>query len=301
MNKNRKAIIYFTGIHSYFLYHYIRLQYLDYDFYIVDIPSFGFNNNYKYNNITIPNSYFDDENLLNEYLYTTFNYLYKKYNLNNSNYDEINLLGFSAGGLIILNFMSEYEKKPINNLTFNKILLESPLTHLYFISNTITTLYKYLSYFIGFFSNYFNLSPYTGQNSNESITFNKCLDNIYSNLNLNINKDIYQIDLNYMPDINQPKYTGWLNCCDRIYKKLYYSQSKINTTVYCALSTEYTSNATYYSGDLYVNPDYIINDINKICKVYKLKQFISQHELLLKPFNVNNNLSCIDIIKFFLN
>ena len=292
--QNKKAIFFFTGIHKYYFYHYIRILYLDYDFYIVDIPSFGFNNNYEYKNIKIPNSYFDDENLLNTYLYKTFNFLSENYSLNK--YDEIDLLGFSTGGLIILNFMLEYEKNPIKSLTFNKIMLNSPLTRIYAGSSYLTYFFKYLSYFVGIFSNKIDISPYTGTKSNEIVIFNKCLDDIYLNLNIDEN---YYIDLNYTSDIAQPKYPEWINCCGRIYNKLI--KNKINTKVNCVSSNQYTSNPTYYNGDCYTNPEYIFTDLALICNNYKLKQYNTGHDTFLEPFNDDHKVSYIEIFNFLEN
>jgi alpha-beta hydrolase superfamily lysophospholipase len=307
--KSTKVIYYFCGYNDYFFHYHMLKE--DFDIVVIDIPGFGFNKEYDHhNNMNIYSegkffNYYDDISQIVKKLNSVFEILANDPNFNFKNiYTNHYIYGHSTGGHIILSYISESKNPPI---TFNRILLNSPLTRFYFppikvpVLNFNLDFNNFLYYSIkilGLFSKNIDLQAiFFGKNSDIS-EFIKMTNDLIINI-----EKTNQIDLRFKSNISQPKLFGWINCVHSQTQKMINNKKKIQIPTVLICSKSYGSNTygsnTYgsnttnaYNHDESLNPEFSCEDIKKIIcdknENLKVYQMNTGHDIMLEPNNDND-------------
>jgi alpha-beta hydrolase superfamily lysophospholipase len=271
---------------------------------VIDIPSFGFNKEHK------PNSYSDKQyfNYYNnidsvcENLFEIFKYVSKENKYQLSVYDKYILYGHSTGGNILMAYVSRYynnTNKKHHPFVIDRMLLNSPLTKLYFISNIVSNIISNMTLLIGYFSKSFDIRKFLVGTKQDNTYYvdqlNKCLEIINSD-------DSVQIDYRYKSCIGQPILAGFINAVNNETKRLVKSKNKIDLKTIVICSNKHGVDISDYCSDDTLNPDNIVSDIKEIIDLNSLSicQTNTGHDVLLRPKN-NYNMYWKDFLKLYLS
>jgi len=300
-NKNNENVIfYFCGYNDYFFLEHLIYYFPQYDFFTIDITTFGFNKTYEQDKYNYGNkfNYYDNTIEFSKYLTKLF-----QSNLFNTNYKKIYICGHSTGGHIVLSFLFYVQ---LNNIklayTFDRLLLVSPLTRFY--QESLEFLKKQVIKFISFFTYNFDINLIlNGKNKPIDFTnYYKALKNIYGKINKDFQKNYETplLDKKYKSFIEQPKLSGWLNCVENYTNYMKQSKTKILIPTYVICSNNH-GDETYFNNDSLLNPNYIIEDVKTICSNVNIKQYNTGHQCLLEPFDDNDNDDFIQMFNFMIN
>ena len=302
INKKSKTILfYFCGYDDCFYHPHMFNSKHDFDIMVIDIPGFGFNKKYtdNYDDGKFFN-YYDNINNLNKSLDIVFNNIHKYV----EQYDTKILYGHSTGGNILINYVYYLEKNKIdtyNNIKFDKLLLNSPLTKLAHQNYILEVLLKIIVNIVTIFTYYIDINAIvfgTNKKNNFKI-YNKILNNV-NNTNSNIDYDyIYP----YKSKIIQAKLAGWIATAENSIKQIInnLNDKRLNLPCKCICSTQF-SKSIYALGDDCLNPKYIQEDINNIFENINIEAYQCIHDCLLEPGddndNENDNITYIDILNY---
>jgi hypothetical protein len=270
-NKDKPAdnvIIYFCGYDDYF-YHFFLFDYekKDFDIIVVDIPGFGYNKRYS------KNKPYQVERLYNFYsrlsditkpLDVAFDYCFTKYS-----YNSTYLYSHSTGCNIVINYLQNQKQ----DMKFTKILLCSPLTRFYDPSPLKMMLVMILCMIFGFFTNYLDINALINgiDKKTDKTNYNKALNEIYGTV------DLEYVNHNYTSVVEQPKFNGWINFVQNSLNGV-----KLNYNVSLICSQQYGKSG-YFVSDAFLNPQYMVEDIRKIFKDPKIRQYRCGHDCLVSP------------------
>lgn len=268
---NKRCIVYIPGYDDYFYYHHIVEEYPHIDFISVDIPGFGYNKGYYFDN------HLADMGTLCAYISYTLEIYKAKYN-----HDRIDILGFSMGGQIALYYV--WLSEHTNGLfKFDTLLLSNPLLNFF----TESVIIKYAAIFISrityLFSNKLNIRPSLLE---YEVDYLYELEDIYSNSKLKKYKvenfDVWKVGGSHQkPFSNGTMVTVMNNMCTMI------NSSGVATRTICVCSSSFGDGQL--KQDNVVNPMDTEENLPKICKNYKIKKFQCGHQPFKQPFYAETN------------
>lgn len=263
---NKRCVVYIPGYDDYFYYHHIVEEYPDIDFMSIDIPGFGYNKGYYFDN------HLADMGTLCAYISCALEIYESK-----TPHDRVDILGFSMGGQIALYYV--WLSEHTNGLfKFDNLLLSNPLLNFYIDSVLIRYAAVFISRIIYLFSNKINIRPSLLEYETEYLYE---LEDIFSSEKLKKygvkNFDVWKVGGNFpKPFSNGTMVTVMNNMCTMI------NSTGITTRTICIYSSSFGN--TQLKQDNVVNPADIESNLPKICKNYKLCKFEMGHSPFRQPF-----------------
>lgn len=270
-NNNKRIIVYLPGFDDYFYYANIVDQYKYIDFISIDLPGFGYNKGYTYDNhiSNINDMCFTISNVMT--LYTEF-FVGK----------DVDILGFSMGGHIAMCYvwLSETFKFMF---PFRRLLLSNPLLHFRIDYHFLSTIAVMISRVTYAFSSTWNIKPTYLESVYED---NMELENIYSKQSLKH----YNIDNFNTCELAgvKPKefYNGTMVSVLNSVQNLCMSDG-IKTRCICVCSKSFGNEPL--KQDSICDPDDTCYYLPKICTDFSIKKFEMGHNAFKQPFYANTN------------
>lgn len=316
---NKKSIIYLCGFNDYFYHHHITIDYEDYDFYIVDLPGFGFNSNYEFgsyiykdsNNILYKqhNNYYDNMDYLFDCLNKTMKQLKIEFKDRFDNYqNDIILCGHSTGGHIAYSHIYNMIKRDNDDdFKFTKLSLNSPLTRFYLSSNyLLDNLFHFTIQILYFLGININIRTNAGKETNEK---NLSLKEIYKKepllqKYLPENKDDIDKIFNttvVLTKFYQKAYVNWIYVTEENTNKMLKDKDKLKFSTFVVTSIKHGFDIQ--NNDSTLDPLEIRNDLSKIFdkKSILFLELPTPHQAFLETDLDNDNVTYKDVCKFLFN
>lgn len=270
---NKRCIIYICGFDDYFYYHHVVEEYPDLDFIAIDLPGFGYNKGYYFDN------HLTEMDLLCECISETIK-------IYCSSYENVSLMGFSMGGHVSL-YYTWLAERNTNLFLPDELLLISPLVNFYTRYPVLFFIGAILSRISYLISSQINMRPsYFDIENNDMLE----LEDIYSSEKLS-KYEIDDFDVNSIGGYHpKPFSNGTIVTVLNNMNKMINSNG-IATKTICVCSTEFGNEPL--KQDCAVHPDDILSYIDKICTNVKIQQFECGHQPLKQPFYTG--ISFIDV------
>ena len=216
--------------------------------------------------------------------------------------------GPTTGGFIALHHVWKLAEQKNNNKYFkiDKLLLVSPLTRFYFGSIYMDIFIHILNNFISLFTYRFNYGIIRPKNNSYSDEINNLLKSIYirEKRSLSDNINIRNV-LSDNDDLSI--LSGYVTITEKTIKRMINSKTKIDIPVRMVCSNRNGADILF-NNDSLSKPEYIIEDITKICNGtnFKYEQFECGHDAMCEPYenyNVDDtfdedNISYVDIMNY---
>ena len=185
------------------------------------------------------------------------------------------------------------------------LLLINPLTRYYAGTEISTYVLTNLAYILSFYSNTINFYSKGEKKSNYHNYLNKTIKSIFTYMKnydehvIPIDK-IDKIDINILlDDYESLVFNGQINMIHKSMFEMMNSNIKINLPIKIICSSKY-SNKLSDIADNTLNPQYMIDDLSKVCLNLSYKKLPVGHCAHLKPFKNNDKISFIDVMDYLL-
>jgi len=273
------VMLYFCGYDDYFYHvHFFQFVKHEFDILVIDITGFGYNKRYSPAQPYQPSAlfnYYDSATTIVKHLDVAFNYIARSYQYTNTY-----LYGHSTGGHICTTYLFYCQAMNRKTIQFKKVLLNSPLTRIYYPSQIILFLLLMISMIIGIFYKHFDLHGIVfGRNKKSDKTnYNRALNSIHKTTGLDY------INYSYTGHVQQPICVGWINFVELATHDMTQSDVMIDYNTVLVCSEKYGTTG-YFKTDAFLNPYDTIHDMSKIYTNLKYKQFPCPHDCLLAPYD----------------
>lgn len=277
---NERCIVYIPGYDDYFYHHHVVSEYPNIDFMSIDIPGFGYNKGYPFDNHL--------ENISKLCLYISKAIIYY---LDKFPHMNVDILGFSMGGHIAMCYVWLSER--VNYLfRFRKLLLTNPLTCFHIKNNIVTFLAEFISRVTYLFSSTINIKPTVfGYEIEDYLE----MENIYENELL---KQYHIDDFNTFKiggEDSKPFSNGTMVTIVNNVKEMINSDG-IKTPTLCICSEKFGSDPLKKDG--VCDPVDTVEYLPKICKNLRIEQFECGHQPFRQPYYAKVNFVMICDVLF---
>jgi hypothetical protein len=261
---NSRCIVYICGFDDYFYHYHVVEEYLDLDFIAIDLPGFGKNKGYEFDN------HLENMELLCDCLSKTIKLYCSKFEI-------VDILGFSMGGNIALYYVWSAERNYELFLP-RKLLLLSPLVNFYIEWPGIAILATLLSRICYLFSNRIDLHySYFDKETEDMLE----LEDIYSSEKLN-KYEIEDFDINRIGGYHIKPFSNGTVVTVLNNINTMVNSTGITTETICLSSNKYGNEPL--KEDPAVNPEDIKYYLEKICENLILNQVECGHQPLRQPY-----------------
>ena len=96
-------------------------------------------------------------------------------------------------------------------------------------------------------------------------------------------------------DDNKSITSGYITTTENTIQKMINSKIKIKIPVRMVCSNNFATSDSLYEADTCLNPDYMLEDISKICGNLAYKQFKCGHDAMCKPYGTYLNDKKLDV------
>jgi hypothetical protein len=195
--------------------------------------------------------------------------------------------------------------KYYNYFKLDELLLINPLTRYYAGTETNTYLLTNLAYITSFYSDTINFYSRGEKKSNHNKYLNKNIKSIFTYMK-NYDKPVIPVDKIDKIDLSillgnyeSLLYNGQINTIYIYMSKMIKSNIKINLPVKMICSNKYDNKQSDVTDNV-LNPQYMIDDLSKVCSILSYKKLPVSHRAHLKSFKNNDKISFIDVMDYLL-